>query len=74
MHIFLWNAGKKASKRSGWVYWGTFPESLFVKKRKVSMGVVLSIGFAGTGRLGGWPFYVLLLLGYKGLSQEIHHR
>lgn len=45
MHIFLWNAGKKASKKSGWDYWGFFPESLLVKKRKVIMGMVLSIGF-----------------------------
>lgn len=43
--MFLWYAGQKALKRSGWACWGTFPESLFVKKRKVSMGVVLTIGF-----------------------------
>lgn len=45
MHMFLWYAGKKASKKSGWVYWGSFPESLFVKKKKVIMGVMLSFGF-----------------------------
>ena len=45
VHMCLWYAGKTASKRSGWAYWGTFPESLFAKKRKVTMGVVLSAVF-----------------------------
>lgn len=58
MHMFLWYAEKKALKKSGWVYWVSFPESLLVKKKKVIMGVVLSIVFGDVvwEALESWSF------------------